>query len=98
MLLAIDCGNTNVVFAVYDGYRLLGQWRAATKTDRTSDEYGIWLLELLERDGLKPERITHAIVAVFPVPVAPRRVCPRFPARSDSASCAIALGWSPVGR
>ena len=63
MLLAIDCGNTNVVFAVYDGDRLMGQWRAATKADRTFDEYGIWLMELLERDGLKPERITHAIVA-----------------------------------
>ena len=65
MLLAIDCGNTNVVFAVYDGDRLMGQWRAATKTDRTSDEYGIWLLELMERDGLMPARITHAIVATI---------------------------------
>jgi type III pantothenate kinase len=63
MLLVIDCGNTNVVFAVYEGSELRGQWRAATKTDRTSDEYGIWLLELLERDGLKPERVSHAIVA-----------------------------------
>jgi type III pantothenate kinase len=63
MLLAIDCGNTNVVFAVYDNDELRGQWRAATKTERTSDEYGIWLLELMERDGLKPERVTHAIIA-----------------------------------
>lgn len=63
MLLAIDCGNTNVVFAVYGGDQLLGQWRAATKTDRTSDEYGIWLTQLMERDGLKPSAITHAIVA-----------------------------------
>jgi len=63
MLLVIDCGNTNVVFAVYDGQTQKGQWRAATKTERTSDEYGIWLLELMERDGLKAERITHAIIA-----------------------------------
>ena len=63
MLLVIDCGNTNVVFAVYEGDVLKAQWRAATKTERTSDEFGIWLLELLERDGLKPEQITHAIVA-----------------------------------
>ncbi|MDX2224935.1 MAG: type III pantothenate kinase, partial [Rhodospirillaceae bacterium] len=35
MLLAIDCGNTNVVFAVFDGDDLLGQWRAATKSERT---------------------------------------------------------------
>jgi len=63
MLLAIDCGNTNVVFAVYDGDTLRGQWRAATKTDRTADEYGVWLTQLLERDGIKPESIKHAIVA-----------------------------------
>ncbi len=63
MLLAIDCGNTNVVFAVYDGDTLLGQWRAATKTDRTSDEYGIWLTQLVERDGIKIAAINHAIVA-----------------------------------
>lgn len=63
MLLAIDCGNTNVVFAVYDSDTLLGQWRAATKTDRTSDEYGIWLTQLIERDGVKVSAITHAIIA-----------------------------------
>jgi len=63
MLLAIDCGNTNVVFAVYVGDDLRGQWRAATKTDRTADEYGIWLTQLLERDGIKPSDITQAIVA-----------------------------------
>jgi len=63
MLLAIDCGNTNVVFAVYDGHTLKGQWRAATKTDRTADEYGIWLTQLLAHDGLDPSWIKSAIVA-----------------------------------
>ena len=62
MLLAIDCGNTNVVFAVYDGDTLKGQWRAATKTDRTADEYGIWLTQLLQHDGVDPTKITHAII------------------------------------
>lgn len=62
MLLAIDCGNTNVVFAVYDGDTLKGQWRAATKTDRTADEYGIWLTQLLQHDAVDPGKITHAIV------------------------------------
>lgn len=63
MLLAIDCGNTNVVFAVYAGDTILGQWRAATKTDRTSDEYGIWITQLMERDGITTSAIKHAIVA-----------------------------------
>ena len=63
MLLAIDCGNTNVVFAVFVGDVLKGQWRAATKTDRTADEYGVWLTQLFERDGLAPSAVTHAIIA-----------------------------------
>jgi type III pantothenate kinase len=63
MLLVIDCGNTNVVFAVFDGDTLKDQWRAATKTDRTADEYGIWLTQLMERDGLDPKVITAAMVA-----------------------------------
>jgi len=63
MLLVIDCGNTNIVFAVYAGDTLLGQWRAATKADRTSDEYGIWLTQLIERDGVAVSSIKHAIVA-----------------------------------
>ncbi len=63
MLLAVDCGNTNVVFAVYDGDKLKGQWRAATKTDRTSDEYGIWLTQLMAHDEVEPTGITDAIIA-----------------------------------
>ncbi len=63
MLLAIDCGNTNVVFAVYDGEQLVGQWRAATKTDRTSDEYGIWLTQLMAHDKVDAANVEAAIVA-----------------------------------
>jgi type III pantothenate kinase len=40
MLLAIDAGNTNIVFAACDGDNIVAQWRAATKTIRTADEYG----------------------------------------------------------
>ncbi|MBD25751.1 MAG: pantothenate kinase [Candidatus Marinimicrobia bacterium] len=63
MLLAVDCGNTNVVFAVYDGDQFKGQWRAATKADRTSDEYGIWLTQLMAHDGLEAKAISHALIA-----------------------------------
>src|ERR1700722_16125306 len=61
MLLAIDAGNTNVVFAVFDGEKLAGQWRISTDARRTADEYGVWLLQLLERTGLSAAGITHAI-------------------------------------
>jgi type III pantothenate kinase len=52
MLLAIDEGNTNTVFAVWDGERWIAQWRAATDSTRTADEYAVWLSQLLNMTGL----------------------------------------------
>ena len=52
MLLAIDAGNTNVVLAVYDGETRRGQWRVATDRERTADDYAVWLLSLMELNGL----------------------------------------------
>jgi type III pantothenate kinase len=63
MLLAIDCGNTNVVFAVYDGDERRGQWRAATDQPRTADDYAVWLPSLMAMKDLQPSDITHAIIA-----------------------------------
>jgi type III pantothenate kinase len=63
MLLAIDAGNTNIVFAVLDGETIKAQWRAATRGDRTADEYIVWLRELMSLQGLKSEQITGAIIA-----------------------------------
>ncbi len=63
MLLAIDAGNTNVVFAVYDGQRQLGLWRISTTENRTSDEYAVWLTHLLKLRSIRPLDISGAIVA-----------------------------------
>lgn len=63
MLLAIDSGNTNIVFAVFDGDIIRGEWRASTNSSRTADEFGVWLTQLLSLSGLKPQDITSAIVA-----------------------------------
>ncbi len=63
MLLAIDAGNTNIVFAVYDGDKPRAQWRAATHTERTSDEYAMWLSQLLAQEGLSFARLDAAIIA-----------------------------------
>ncbi|MSQ86430.1 MAG: type III pantothenate kinase [Alphaproteobacteria bacterium] len=63
MLLAIDCGNTNIVFAVFDGETLRGQWRAATKTDKTADEFGIWLTQVMTHDNVMPAEIDAVILA-----------------------------------
>jgi len=63
MLLAIDSGNTNVVFAVRDGDAWRGEWRAATNPDRTADEYAVWLTQLMALEDLAPVQIDSAIVA-----------------------------------
>ena len=63
MLLAIDAGNTNVVFAVFDTGRLLGQWRISTDARRTADEYGVWLTQVLEHAGIAPKAIDGAVLA-----------------------------------
>lgn len=63
MLLAIDTGNTNTVFAIFDGQKLIGQWRIATDARRTSDEYAVWLLQLMQMHGLDAKKINAAIVS-----------------------------------
>lgn len=62
MLLAIDCGNTNTVFAIWDGARFLGTWRIATNHQRTADEYHVWLSTLMELQGVKV-KITDVIIS-----------------------------------
>ena len=63
MLLTIDAGNTNVVFAVHNGEELTGQWRASTNALRTADEYMVWLTQLMKLDGISPGDISGAIIA-----------------------------------
>ena len=47
MLLAIDCGNTNTVFSIWDGTRFIATWRTATEWQRTADQYYVWLSSLM---------------------------------------------------
>jgi type III pantothenate kinase len=77
MLLAIDAGNTNVVFAIHDGAEWRGRWRIATRADRTSDEYAVWLLALLQLNGLRPADVERCVIGTV-VPAALynlRRLC-----------------------
>src|ERR1700748_2517778 len=61
MLLAIDAGNTNVVFALYEGDKMRAQWRAVTQVSRTADEYAVWLSQLLALEGLSFADLDAAI-------------------------------------
>lgn len=63
MLLAIDVGNTNVVFAIFDGRKLKARWRIATDPRRTGDEYAVWLMQLLSIRGVERKAISQIIVS-----------------------------------
>jgi len=80
MLLAINANNTNTVFAVWDGVRLAGVWRAATDGRRTADEYVVWLDHLLGLQNLSRRQIDGAVIASV-VPEANfnlRRLCREY--------------------
>ncbi len=63
MLLAVDLGNTNVVFALFDGGEIRARWRIATDPRRTGDEYAVWLSQLLAIEGLDRSDVTAMIVS-----------------------------------
>ena len=77
MLLVVDAGNTNVVFAIHDGGVWRGTWRVRTDAQRTSDEYAAWLLTLLGHAGLDRHDVARAVIGTV-VPAALyhlRRLC-----------------------
>ncbi len=63
MLIAIDAGNTNIVFALYDGQKVLQSWRCKTDAARTADEYASWLYPLFDAAGLRFDGIKSAIIS-----------------------------------
>lgn len=63
MILGIDAGNTNITIGVFQKEKLLGNFRMNTKITRTSDEYGIFLRELLRNNRIKAEDISGVIIS-----------------------------------
>jgi len=63
MLLAIEQGNTNTMFAIHDGQSWIAQWRSATESTRTADEYVVWLSQLLSMQGLGFRAIDACIIS-----------------------------------
>lgn len=63
MLLAIDMGNTNIVFGVFEGQTLKGHWRISTSKIRTSDETAILMINLMASGGIRREGITDIIIS-----------------------------------
>ncbi len=63
MLLVIDAGNTNIVFALYNGEDLLGAWRIRTDSSRSRDEYASWLIPLFGQFDLKLSDVSDVIIS-----------------------------------
>jgi type III pantothenate kinase len=80
MLLAIDVGNTNIVLGVYDGLRLLDHWRIQTDPHRTSDEYGLFIRQLMAGAQVELGKVNAAVVSsvVPPMQHALERMADRY--------------------
>lgn len=62
MLLAIDCGNTNTVFSIWNGREFIANWRTATSHKRTADQYYVWLNTLMKLNDVQAN-ITEVIIS-----------------------------------
>ena len=62
-LLAIDAGNTNIVFAVMHNGEVSARWRIATDARRTADEYAVWLRQLMQLAQIDPAAIKSVIIS-----------------------------------
>lgn len=69
MILVIDVGNTNIVLGVYEGKKLLTYWRMGTNKEKTSDEYGMFMINLLKNEKIDPQKIEAVIVASVVPPI-----------------------------
>jgi type III pantothenate kinase len=63
MLLAIDVGNTNILFAAVEDGEIRHRWRISTDGKRTADEYAVWLHQLFEMEGLDRAAVTDVVIA-----------------------------------
>ena len=81
MLLVIDVGNTNIVLGVYDKKNLVGHWRISTDRVRTTDEYGMLMMNLFFHDRkVNAKDIKAIIISSVVPPLMPtlERVCLRY--------------------
>ncbi len=79
MLLTIDCGNTNTVFAIWDGTQFVATWRTSTEVTRTADQYFVWLNSLMNLTGIYADITDVVISSTVPRVVFNLRVlCDRY--------------------
>ena len=69
MLLAVDVGNTHIVIGVFDGPKLLRDWRIRTEKNITEDEFYVLVKNLFAEDGLHPGHLTGIIISCVVPPL-----------------------------
>jgi len=69
MLLAIDIGNTNIVLGLYQGKKLITHWRLATQAERTADEYGVIISQLIDYASYRCDQISAVAVSCVVPPM-----------------------------
>ncbi len=69
MILAVDVGNTNIVFGVFRGEEIINQWRIGTDKTKTDDEYGVLFRNLLELKGIGQDSIKGAVISCVVPPL-----------------------------
>jgi type III pantothenate kinase len=74
MLLTVDCGNTNIVFALYDGDEQRANWRISTDAKRSGDEYFVWLTQLMMLRNIDIAAVKDIIIASVVPEVQPKLV------------------------
>ena len=71
MLLAVDIGNTNTAIGIFLEKKLIEDWKIRTERERTSDEYSLTLLSLLNSSGIETSEIQSAIISSVVPPLTP---------------------------
>ncbi|MDP4182189.1 MAG: type III pantothenate kinase [Bacillota bacterium] len=69
MILVMDVGNTNIVLGVYEGKKLLNHWRMGTDKEKTSDEFGMFMMSLFNQEKLEVNKIEAVIIASVVPPI-----------------------------
>ncbi len=63
MILTLDIGNTNIKTALFEGEEMAHYWRISTSLSKTSDEYGILLMNMFAHEGVKPEEVEGIVIS-----------------------------------
>lgn len=63
MIIVLDVGNTNTKIGIFNGSELIESLRLSSSMSKTGDEYGFYLMGMLDRKNIKPDDIAGGIIS-----------------------------------